>query len=469
MTTTTLAPSRDLDQRLGSCIPGGTFELEAFLALADICETTTISSAAVTTGARTRLLVNPRFIARHCVSDEHLFLLVMHELWHVLLAHTRLRTRPTLAENIAFDAIINATLTATFPGAEYRGFFESINSVTEFPGRLLRAPEGWPHAPKYRGHGPRATADILSRLYPPRNEYRWMPTYGELVDLITDWRGYAGLERRERERVSGSGPVLLGDHDGANNSIDPMSDPLLRSVLDGVTGNWPTPPTALELGEIAHAPSNAWIVEPIASYPSTERIMESVLRQACRPARRGDPQHDRVRRPRPVQTLIPCARDRQRLARQHLGVNTLLWNGEVDQTVKVSGRPGSTRVYLDVSGSMMSELPGIIAPLTRFVARGLATAWQFSTDVAPLPLEDLRSGTVDSTGGTALNSVLRHALDDPTTTSVVIVTDGYVEHPAPGLIERLVDRRIEVRSVISAGGHVGMMNLLGPVTKLVGR
>ena len=36
--------------------------------------------------------------------DEHLFLLVMHELHHVLLGHTRLFPRASRAHNIAFDA-----------------------------------------------------------------------------------------------------------------------------------------------------------------------------------------------------------------------------------------------------------------------------------------------------------------------------------------------------------------------------
>jgi predicted metal-dependent peptidase len=127
MTNATLYRTTDLEQRLASCIPGGTLELEAFVRLVEIRETTEIPTAAVTTGATSRLLLNPEFIEKYCATDEHLFLLVMHELWHVLFAHTRLSTRPTVAENIAFDAIINAELTRQFPQIQYRGFFEAIN------------------------------------------------------------------------------------------------------------------------------------------------------------------------------------------------------------------------------------------------------------------------------------------------------------------------------------------------------
>ena len=107
-------------------------------------------TAAVTCRGRARMLVNPDFVAEHCVRDEHLFLLVMHELWHVLLGHTTLYARPTEAHNIAFDAIINAGLARQHPEAAYRGFFEALNPVDSFPGLLLRPPVGWPHAPQLR-------------------------------------------------------------------------------------------------------------------------------------------------------------------------------------------------------------------------------------------------------------------------------------------------------------------------------
>jgi hypothetical protein len=49
--------------------------------------------------------VNPRFVADRCRSDAHLFMLVLHELHHVLPGHTRLFPRATPAHNLAFDAV----------------------------------------------------------------------------------------------------------------------------------------------------------------------------------------------------------------------------------------------------------------------------------------------------------------------------------------------------------------------------
>jgi hypothetical protein len=39
-----------------------------------------------------RLLINPQFVEAHAATPERLLMLVMHELHHVLLGHTRLPT-----------------------------------------------------------------------------------------------------------------------------------------------------------------------------------------------------------------------------------------------------------------------------------------------------------------------------------------------------------------------------------------
>ena len=85
-----------------------------------------VPTAAVTTGSRSRLLINPDFLAERCRTEEHLAMLVMHELYHVLLGHTRIYRRPTLAANWAFDCIINAQLCRLHPGPGFTSFFRSL-------------------------------------------------------------------------------------------------------------------------------------------------------------------------------------------------------------------------------------------------------------------------------------------------------------------------------------------------------
>ena len=125
-----LMNSKELSNRIANCLPAGTFELEIFCQLVGIEASREVESAAVQGSLQPRMLINPDFIEKYCRRDEHLFLLVMHELWHILLGHTRLFPRATLIDNIAFDAVINAGLTLQFPEAEYRGFLEEIYNKT---------------------------------------------------------------------------------------------------------------------------------------------------------------------------------------------------------------------------------------------------------------------------------------------------------------------------------------------------
>ncbi len=73
--------SSDLVARLVACLPAATFEMETLCRLAGIKASRDIPSAAVECTYRPRLLLNPDFVGKYCERDEHLFLLVMHELF----------------------------------------------------------------------------------------------------------------------------------------------------------------------------------------------------------------------------------------------------------------------------------------------------------------------------------------------------------------------------------------------------
>jgi hypothetical protein len=113
----------DLTARVLNAIPAGAYEMNALLGLLRIEETDAVPTASVSCEQRPVLRINPEFVRRHCRTDEHLFLLVMHELHHVLLGHTRLFPTPTRVHNVAFDALINSMLILRFPGETYRSFF----------------------------------------------------------------------------------------------------------------------------------------------------------------------------------------------------------------------------------------------------------------------------------------------------------------------------------------------------------
>ncbi len=453
--------------RLINCIPGATFELEQLLALVEIELTDSVPTATVTTGLRSSLLLNPDFIERCCVTDEHLFLLVMHELWHVLLGHTSLFTHTSLIENLAFDAIINAALTRQFPGPEFRGFFEALNPADSFPSRLLRAPEGWPNRTDYSGPGPAGTNSMLMRLYPLWKQEVAEPTYNELIELLRSDADVLALEadwdRRTGEIRGGAGaPVLVGDH---GEDGDEKGSVVLRDELARVSIGWPDPPYPV-ISRGVGGSKTSWAVEAIAPSLSNRAVLERVLRRAAQRSRAGYRMQSRGSVATSASTVIPSARDRQRVARTRLGIPSLMWNGELQRSAIVHDAPRTAKVYLDVSGSMYEELPQLLPAVAQFVRQRLATAWQFSESVWPITLAELLKGDLTTTYGTTVSCALEHALSDEATRHIVIITDGGIERVDARIVRALRDRHIAVDVVLSRRGMAEEAERFARVTRL---
>ena len=450
-----LVPSSSdaLIARLVACLPAATFEMETLCHLAGIKVSRVVQSAAVEHSFRPRLLLNPDFVASYCFRDEHLFLLVMHELWHVILAHTRLYPRATLAHNIAFDAVINSGLARQFNAPEFRGFFEAVNPADSFPGCLLRPPEGWPGNPQYRELDPPGTRALVERLYPLHNRGRWsQPLYEELLDLLRGWIKTQALDGRAEDDLLLDGAVLIGDHGGGDALA--LDDPFFSDVLQRVVEAWPPPPfevgsraggrgvgdLALDAGDVSEA---------------TRRTFAAVLRRCLN--RQAGRFSRRARQPvAGVMGLhvLPNPHDRLAAARTRLGVQGVLWNQPGVVAARSPEAPSRAYIYLDVSGSMREMLPYLISLLLPYVARGEAFVYQFSTLVEPLPFEPLKRGKLRSTRGTDINSVLAHLLGaSPLVPRALILTDGRTGVPLPEHVRTIKARKVQLHVVLPSGAQ----------------
>ena len=425
--------------RIARSLPGASFELEALVRLVGIVETTSIPSAAVSCSGRSRLLINPEFVQRWCQRDEHLFLLVMHEMWHVLLGHTTLYPRTTLRHNIAFDAIINAGLARQHPEPQYRGFFEELNSADEFPQLLLRPPRNWPHDPQYRVKGPRGTRDVLRRLYPPADEKNvLMPTFEEVLALLDD-------------DLEGDRPNLLGDHRSEGESADPMNDPAFAGAVRRIVESWPPPPVPMTGRDSGGLRVNTW-VKPVVVATDVRREFMKALEKVLRPAADGA-RNETVER-RAVQVgpgPLPNEYDRAQHAKRRLGHRLVLPNQRLVLPVHGARPPMQALVYLDVSGSMHPLLPHLADLLLAPTRRGLTRLRQFSTIVEPLPLEELLAGKLTTTSGTGIDCVLTDMLTR-SERRVLLLTDGYVGEPNTDLLEQVKTADFEIVTVLPEGG-----------------
>ena len=445
-----------LAERLVRCLPAASFEMETLVRLAGIEASREIESAAVTCEGRPRMLLNPDFVGGHCRSDEHLFLLAMHELWHVLLAHTTLYPRATRAENLAFDAVINAGLCRQFPGPEYRGFFEALNPDDAFPGLLLRPPLGWPEKPRlHRRIGPPGAAKLLERLYPRRNAaHVAMPLYAEILELL------ASAVEGECEDGTGLGhgpadtgadtwsPVLLGNHESEQQDAGAADDPHFGEVVRRIVAVWPPPPIPLG-GRDAGGDPQGWIGSLRPAPEAARRAFSRVLRRVLGhvPGRAERKRRTTIRSPGGLGPL-PNSADRLSPARCALGLPDILHPQPFEHSARSPETPSSAHVYLDVSGSMFALLPHLAGLLAPYVTAGRVRVFQFSTEVYPLSLPDLKKGLLTTSVGTDIGCVLDHALAEPRLRRALVLTDGYVGRPPAGLARSVADRSLRIHVVL---------------------
>jgi hypothetical protein len=416
-------PADGLVRRLLDVVPARSHEMTALLQLFRVEASESVATASVSCERRPVLRVNPRFAAERCRTDAHLFMLVMHELHHVLLGHTRLFPRATPAHNLAFDAVINALLCVRFPEEAYTSFFTALYGEEAGPLRLL-APPG----------GPRARPEVLAALHEAL--YDGSATAEEVFERIV----------REVRLVVAPG-VLLGSQgaDGGEWGTGGVADPAVVDAIRRIVEKWPPPDRPVR----GRSLSDLLRVSASAPTASVESPVLAAVRRALADASVPD-RRVRERRPAPVpaQVPVPDGRDRRAFVGRLLGAPPLLYASTLES---VRAREGvATQVYLDVSGSVepwLEELYGALVALRRRLAPRVHL---FSTRVETVSLDALRRGVRRTTGGTAIGCVLEHALASRAR-RFLLVTDGYVGPADAGLAEA-ARGRLDIRVLLTPGG-----------------
>jgi hypothetical protein len=459
--------ARAIRLRILNVLPAATYQMEKFLQLSDVVIDDRSETAAVEVGPQPRLHLNAAFVARHCRKDEHLLMLIMHELYHIILGHTRLFPRLTKAHNIVFDAIINAMLCRQFREPQYVSFFEQVNRSRKFPARLLRPPSGW-----LKGRMrivPSASAaerKVMNLLYASP---ALSATYHEVFELLKedlesqsmaapDGAGAPGPSKKE----PGDEPVLLGDHSGAKGegALDEVAskDGVVKEVLRGMTRDWP--PEARENLQRGAGVDPLKLLLPKPRSPRTEflvalkRLLSKV--GVLRPGAGAAYAWKRLSSAQEFSSVLPNWRDRHAFSREALnGDAPLDYKDEVHRPRPRWTPQNQSHVYIDVSGSMAECLPWLVAALDSLQRRGVCRLFAFSTVVDPVRKGALAEGRVRTTLGTNIACVFEHLLGLPpgnTPRRAVILTDGYTGTPAEEMAQGVKKRGCEL--------HVG---LVGPI------
>lgn len=430
----------NLKDQLFDCLPAGRYALAGLLRLVDVVETDAVPTAAVECHAQPRLLINPAFVAEHAHTPEKLMMLVLHEIHHVLLGHTRRLSGCTPADNFVFDCVINALLCRMFPQPAYTALFRDFYPDDAFPACLLRPPADWnpairrvpvPPALAARGFGP--ARQVYRSLYSTEGA-----SYDDIRNVLR-----AFLARRQKLLA---GVTLLGDHEGSAHGQATASANVLADAVEGIVRHWPSPP------------------DPMRGLAMNELLRDSRLRVQRMPSRRrqlrdligkvaGISAGGRgARRPMPVEIRIESpvpGADRRAMVSRALGATPLLFRTDLQSTQSIPAQE-RVHIYVDVSGSMEGIKGALYGAVLDCEALVHPQVHLFSTQVAEVTPAQMRAGLCKSTGGTDIRCVTRHMVRHRVRRAVLL-TDGHVGSADPAGRLALDRARIGVAYI---GAHI---------------
>ena len=425
---------KTLKRRLLSLLPAASLHMSEFLSLTSIRlvkDDSVTNSACVTNEANPTLYLNENFLEAHCQSDEHLLMLVMHEMYHIVLGHTRLYKLISDADNIAFDAVINAALCRTFKEEKYISFFKETNSDESPIGALLR-----PIGEKT----PESHLPLLKELYQSNTV-----TYYELYQMIRKFIVEAEIELPKHPASSGESDdnsssgenedewldapssgsyTLLGGHKGEN--VNPLLEEAASSSLKGDLLD-----SFLNQKERWGSGGEETFMEakPQQAEKSKARKMKRLLDKAL-------PLKDNGHLSTKAfanyvydgKGVIPNFRDRTALARISLGITPLLYKKSFSMNRYCDAPSKKTIVYLDVSGSVTKDIGELFYLLRAPYQRKQCDLYAFSTEVSKISYADFKNGRYSSTRGTDISCVMDHYFSLPKKKrgkKILILTDGF--------------------------------------------
>jgi len=429
------------------------FAVRSVLKLLRTEYTDAVPTLAITCEAQPSLLVNLDFISRTCTSDAHVKAVICHEFLHLLLRHTEKRSPVTFAEHIAMDAVINAIIHRQH-GEAYSGMMAAYYKDAKGVKRLLRPPaQGDREA--LLGKKGRSMPGARTLWSAWQGLYEGKLVVDDIAELVKTFeKSDPALRKAGASGRVLKGGTLLGNHGGKTAEVPEELAEALRKTMRAMNGQgiWRSP-----RGDGTHTEFYDAVVNAAPDGVEIwKRTTLAVLRRHLTPDKRA-----RKVLCEPAGYSIPVLGpgDRRAFLRS-------LWSPFLPEAAWVTHPPRSSanaNLYLDVSGSMGAEMPLIIqllGGLRRYIRMPF---WAFSDKVAPAVIEagQLRTST---SGGTSMNSVLRH-LAETRPECAVVVTDGYIEAVDAGLLKTIA--AVRLHALVTRDGSAAQLERAGiPYTQL---
>jgi len=447
----------NLKEQIYDCLPAGRYALSGLLRLLDVVETKAVASAAVECVKTPRLLINPEFVAEHANTPEKLMMLVLHEVHHVLLGHTKRIPCESRADNFVFDCVINAMICRMFPSPEYTALFREYYREDLFPVCLLRPPEKWnpafPIVDLPRGLTDEkyaAARAVYISLYSSEgvsyNEIRHiLPKALKISSGVSSKKsgmavkdvgeGHQEGQKGEEDQppgqqITSSKPVelseisLLGDHEQTSKSNSSASETAFAKAIGSIVSEWPCPPDPIKGHSLTGMLQASRLL--VQKNSNSRQVLRSLIRRIADEKVLGRSSFKNIQSTTFIETPVPVL-NRRSIVSSALGFTPLLYQQplEMNKRTPVGER---VHIYVDVSGSVdniKGAIFGAVLDCERWVCPEIHL---FSTEVHDVTPVQLRQGKCKSTGGTDIECVVRH-MEAKKVRRALLLTDGYVGEP----------------------------------------
>lgn len=463
----------EIERRVLNLVVGVPYGIEKLIQLMDIVITDEIPTACVPIGQSPKLYINPGFVEEYCDTEEKLFSLILHELHHILLGHTRLYKRVTPQHNLAFDAIINAMLSRMNPEPSWTALFREYYKPNVFPFYFLRPPVGFPDTAVYPEEMPEQHRQILYQLY-----YRNGGSFHEIFHLLckeitiikvpfpigdAQKSGSSSQNQQSGKKDSeGDGKTftseeivdaLLGNHGEDERGHEYHDNPEIFGAIRAIVERWPQPKDPIVGRSLNNIKSTLKV--RIEKLPTPE---QSVKRAIIAASSKGLIKHQKskITKTKMIQQVYP-SKDRRSFAFSASGHSNLLYRKRIPHE-EFGIAP--VRIYIDVSGSMNYYIPDIISAVVSCQKWVHTEVYTFSNGVVKTTIAELRTGYFSTTGGTDIIDVTKH-IKDNNFRNVVLLTDGYVGPPSPETIA-FIQNKTKLHVVLTMNGFQKDLEILKP-------
>ncbi|MCK5861243.1 MAG: hypothetical protein KAH38_02075 [Candidatus Hydrogenedentes bacterium] len=390
-------------------------------------------------------------------------MLILHELHHIIYGHTRLFRNASIAHNIAFDSIINARLCQTWNSPGYIRFFRKLYKYPLFPEILLCPPLEWDvmegKSEKIELERTRLIHQVgheyagkIIRLRDKLYSYKADVSYQEILDL---------LRLVSTEII----PVLLGNHNDKENEEQypdafESSRILLKMAANELEDNAKEyEKTSGNTSHTGYSTSGSQKTTCILPQQPRKKFLTALKKVFIKSKvydKKGQGQcpHAATNLQSAV-SVIPNPYDRSIYAKEMLlKTPQLLYTTYISTVSTDWERAGITHVYLDVSGSMLQELPWITAALQPLEETGFCRIFTFNIRVTALREKNIRK-KVFCGGGTSISPILEHVINTSSQkcpAHIVILTDGDFSLPTQDLMARFLDTKTKIHGAITHRG-----------------